>query len=80
MAMGAVGNRCGARTKVEERLIIIRWTIALGVVGFVCGFFDPMLLAPEANQDRCWGFLSPGRKGVVLGAILGFVVADCACR
>jgi hypothetical protein len=56
-------------------VIIIQWIATLGVVGFLCGFFGPMLLAPEANQGPMLGIFISGPGGAALGAILGLVVA-----
>jgi hypothetical protein len=55
-------------------LLIIRWTITLGAVGFVCGFFGPMLLAPDANQGPMLGIFITGPGGAALGAVFGLVV------
>jgi hypothetical protein len=29
--------------------MILLWTVALGIVGFLSGFIGPMALAPDAN-------------------------------
>ncbi len=48
-----------------------RWALVLGVVGFVCGFFGPIALSPEANQGPLLGIFISGPGGALLGAILG---------
>ena len=48
--------------------------LALGGLGFVAGFFGPMLFAPEANQGPLLGILITGPAGVVLGGIAGWRV------
>lgn len=47
--------------------------LALGGLGFVGGFFGPMLLAPEANQGPLLGIFITGPLGAVLGALAGWV-------
>jgi hypothetical protein len=47
----------------------------LGGVGFVAGFFGPMIFAPDANQGPMLGLFITGPAGVVIGAIAGAVYA-----
>mgnify|MGYP005854265381 CR=1 FL=1 len=47
----------------------------VGGLGFVLGFFGPMLLAPEANQGPMLGLFVTGPAGVVIGAIAGALYA-----
>ena len=47
------------------------WALVVGALGFVGGFFGPMLLAPGANQGPLLGVLITGPLGVVAGAIGG---------
>jgi hypothetical protein len=47
---------------------------ALGGLGFVLGFFGPMVFAPEANQGPLLGILITGPGGAALGAIVGWLV------
>jgi hypothetical protein len=44
---------------------------SLGGLGFVAGFFGPMIFAPEANQGPMLGLFITGPAGVVIGAIAG---------
>lgn len=52
-----------------------KWALVLGIVGFACGFFGPIALAPDANQGPLLGILISGPGGALLGAILGVVAA-----
>jgi hypothetical protein len=54
--------------------MMFRWAWILGVVGFVCGFIGPMVLAPDANQGPMLGIFITGPAGVILGAVLGLAV------
>jgi hypothetical protein len=53
----ATGALCGA--------------LILGGIGFVGGFFGPILLTPEANQGPLLGIFITGPLGFVLGGFLG---------
>ncbi len=54
--------------------MMLRWAGMLGVVGFVCGFIGPLVLAPDANQGPMLGIFITGPAGIALGAVLGLVV------
>lgn len=45
--------------------------VTLGTIGFVAGFFGPMIFAPEANQGPMLGIFITGPGGVIVGAIAG---------
>lgn len=47
----------------------------LGGLGFVLGFFGPMIFAPQANQGPLLGLFITGPAGVVIGAIAGAIYA-----
>jgi hypothetical protein len=49
--------------------------VILGGVGFVAGFFGPMIFAPGANQGPMLGLFITGPAGVVIGAITGAMYA-----
>jgi hypothetical protein len=49
----------------------IRWALVLGGVGFVAGFFGPMVLNPESNIGPIVGILFSGPMGAIAGALLG---------
>src|SRR5215471_1836644 len=54
-----------------EGVMILRWCVVLGVVGFLCGFVGPIILAPDANQGPMLGIFITGPGGAIAGAILG---------
>jgi hypothetical protein len=43
----------------------------VGTIGFVGGFFGPMIWAPDANQGPLLGLFITGPLGFVLGGIAG---------
>ncbi len=45
----------------------------VGGIGFIGGFFGPMILAPGANQGPLLGLFITGPLGVVVGAIGGYI-------
>jgi hypothetical protein len=47
----------------------------VGGLGFVAGFFGPMIFAPEANQGPLLGLFITGPAGVAIGAIAGALYA-----
>jgi hypothetical protein len=47
--------------------------LIVGAIGFVGGFFGPIIFAPEANQGPLLGIFITGPLGALLGAIGGFV-------
>ena len=49
--------------------------VTLGGLGFVAGFFGPMIFAPQANQGPMLGLFITGPAGVVIGAIAGALYA-----
>ena len=49
--------------------------VVLGGMGFVIGFFGPMIWAPEANQGPLLGIFITGPAGFALGALAGLVVS-----
>jgi len=54
---------------------VLRWTVVLGVAGFLSGFIGPMILAPGANQGPLLGLLITGPTGALLGSLLGLGAA-----
>lgn len=59
--------------KPSQGSYILIGALGTGVLGFIIGFFGPMIFAPEANQGPLLGILITGPGGVVLGAIGGFI-------
>ena len=49
------------------------WALVVGAIGFVGGFFGPMLFAPGANQGPLLGIFITGPIGLLAGAIGGLV-------
>ena len=47
--------------------------LILGGIGFVLGFFGPIIFAPEANQGPLLGIFITGPGGAVVGFLLGIV-------
>ncbi|MGD9945718.1 MAG: hypothetical protein AB7L76_23450 [Burkholderiaceae bacterium] len=45
----------------------------VGAIGFVLGFFGPMILAPGANQGPLLGLLITGPLGFAGGAVVGAI-------
>jgi hypothetical protein len=54
---------------------IARWALILGIVGFLGGFVGPIVFIPGANQGPLLGIFITGPLGVVIGAIVGLVLA-----
>src|SRR3954463_11072611 len=54
-----------------KSLPMLLWFLVLGGVGFVAGFFGPIILVPEANQGPLLGIFISGPGGAVLGLVLG---------
>lgn len=50
-----------------------RGALTLGAIGFVGGFFGPMIFAPGANQGPLLGLFITGPAGVVLGGVAGAI-------
>ena len=50
--------------------------IGLGSIGFIAGFFGPLIFSPSANQGPLLGFFFTGPIGFVLGLIGGAVYWD----
>jgi hypothetical protein len=51
---------------------IIAGGITFGIIGFILGFFGPMLLTPSSNQGPLLGFFF-GPVGLALGLLAGGV-------
>jgi uncharacterized membrane protein YeaQ/YmgE (transglycosylase-associated protein family) len=54
---------------------VLRWTVVLGITGFLSGFIGPMILAPDANQGPLLGILITGPTGALFGSVLGVAAA-----
>lgn len=49
--------------------------VTIGTVGFLLGFFGPMVLVPEANQGPLLGIFYTGPFGFVAGLVWGLARA-----
>ncbi|HEY4283720.1 MAG TPA: hypothetical protein VGM62_11715 [Chthoniobacterales bacterium] len=57
------------------KLIPLVWALILGAVGFVAGYFGPLIFSPEANQGPLLGIFITGPGGAFLGLVLGLIVS-----
>ena len=73
--MGGVGARARLTPAVMTPAVRRALAVLLGGLGFVAGFFGPMIFAPEANQGPMLGLFITGPSGVVIGAIAGALYA-----
>ena len=70
------------RGHLKRLAIILGYCVStaflLGGIGFVAGFFGPLLIGvlvgSKARQDPLWGIFILGPGGVVLGTIVGIVI------
>jgi len=64
--------------------MILKFALALGVTGFVAGFFGPIALNPEANQGPLLGIFITGPlgafAGLAVGALFRFLPVSNALR
>ena len=60
--------------------IVLLWAAVVGGVGFVGGFFGPMVFAPGANQGPLLGIFITGPLGFLLGGAAGFIYAVTSRR
>lgn len=58
----------GARKRITRGTL---FAIGLGMVGFVAGFFGPLILTPNSNQGPLLGFVVTGPWGTILGGLIG---------
>lgn len=74
LVLAAVGFRYGASDRMRQRTgYALRWALGVGAVGFVLGFFGPMLLAPGANQGPMLGIFITGPLGFACGLAWGLI-------
>ena len=50
------------------------YALLVGGLGFAGGFFGPMVLEPTSGNGPLLGIFITGPGGVVLGAVVGFVI------
>jgi hypothetical protein len=46
-------------------------TIAMGFAGFICGYFGPVVLTPDATVGPLLGIFITGPAGALIGALIG---------
>ena len=51
------------------------WAVVAGGIGFVVGFFFPIVFLPTANQGPMLGIFFTGPLGFMLGGVAGFIHA-----
>ena len=52
---------------------ILLGAVLLGGIGFIVGFFGPIIFMPNANQGPMLGIFITGPLGFVVGGIAGFL-------
>ena len=50
---------------------VFKWVVIFGLIGFIPGFFGPIVFAPEANQGPLLGVFITGPIGAVVGLGVG---------
>jgi hypothetical protein len=71
------GDRAEHRARMRLALL---GGFVLGGIGFVLGFFGPLVVAPDANQGPLLGIFITGPAGFVVGTLVGTFVHDCKRR
>ncbi|HET9951482.1 MAG TPA: hypothetical protein VFS09_06765 [Candidatus Eisenbacteria bacterium] len=79
VTMAAYGWWFALRGHVAESRRRMRFALTggllLGGIGFILGFFGPIVLKPDANQGPLLGIFVTGPLGFVLGSGLGWIFA-----
>lgn len=55
----------------SKLISVIVWAVTLGAIGFLCGFFGPMVFSPDANLGPMLGIFTTGPVSLFIGLILG---------
>jgi len=64
----------GKRSESRARMrFVLLSGLVVGAIGFVAGFFGPILLWPDANQGPLLGIFVTGPLGFALGALAGWL-------
>ena len=66
------GHLAGSRRRMR---FVLGGGFALGGLGFIVGFFGPLVWAPSANQGPLLGIFFTGPLGFVLGAAVAWIYA-----
>ena len=70
-----VWQALGSRSAIGILPTMVLWAAIVGGIGFVGGFFGPMIFAPDANQGPLLGIFITGPLGFLLGGVMGFAYA-----
>jgi hypothetical protein len=62
-----------AESRRRMRLAVL-YGFVVGAIGFVAGFFGPIVVAPDANQGPLLGIFVTGPLGFVVGVSIGWIV------
>jgi hypothetical protein len=73
IALGVLVWKKTATTSDNLASHIIMGGIIVGAVGFILGFFGPIIFSPDSNQGPLLGIFFTGPLGFVLGLIGGAV-------
>jgi hypothetical protein len=73
LAGGFVWRQSGGEGRGGIRPTLLG-AVIVGAVGFIGGFFGPLIFTPDANQGPLLGLFITGPLGVIVGGIAGAVV------
>jgi len=71
------GHLAASRARMK---LVLRSGLVVGAIGFVIGFFGPLMWAPGANQGPLLGIFVTGPIGFVVGAAGGWLYARARIR
>jgi len=60
----------GGRERGDIRRVAA-WGAALGLLGFLAGFFGPLYIGPESPQGPLLGIVISGPAGALVGCVAG---------
>jgi hypothetical protein len=64
----------GGRAPVDF-LRVLLWTVAIGLLTFLAGFYGPLYFGPESPQGPLFGIFISGPAGAVIGSIVGLLLS-----
>jgi hypothetical protein len=70
----------GSSDRMGHARYVVVGALAVGGIGFVAGFFGPIIFTPDANQGPLLGILITGPLGFIAGAIGGTVYSHIRAR
>src|SRR4051794_16963454 len=74
LAGGFVWRQSGAEGSRGRIRPTLMGAVIVGAIGFIGGFFGPLIFTPDANQGPLLGLFITGPLGVVIGGITGAIV------